>query len=124
MPEHDFWLSDAQFARLQPLLPNKVRGVPRVDDRKVISGIIRVIRYGLRWRDAPACYGPHMKLYNRFARWGRAGVFDRIFQALASESTATGTVMIDSTHRGAHRTAASLLKGGLFHARSDAPGVG
>ena len=112
MPEHDFWLSDAQFARLQPLLPNKVRSVPRVDDRKVISGIIHVIRYGLRWRDAPACYGPHKTLYNRFARWGRAGVFDRIFQSLASESTATATVRIDSTHRGAHRTAASLLKGG------------
>ncbi len=54
MPEHDFWLSDAQFARLQPLLPNKVRGVPRVDDRKVISGISHVIRYGLRWREALA----------------------------------------------------------------------
>ena len=53
MPDHYFWLSDAQFARLQPLLPNKVRGVPRVDDRKVISGIIDVIRYGLMWRDAP-----------------------------------------------------------------------
>ena len=55
MPEHYFWLSDAQFARLQPLLPNKVRGVPRVDDRKVISGIIHVIRYGLMWRDTPTC---------------------------------------------------------------------
>ena len=67
MPEHYFWLSDAQFARLQPLLPNKVRGVPRIDDRKVISGIIHVIRYGLIWRDAPACYGPHKTLYNREA---------------------------------------------------------
>ena len=66
MSEHPFWLSDAQFARLQPLLPNKVRGVPRVDDRKVISGIIR---NGLMWRDAPACYGPHKTLYNRFVRW-------------------------------------------------------
>ena len=60
MSDHDFWLSDAQSARLQPLLPNKVRGVPRVDDRKVISGIM--------WRDAPACYGPHKTLYNRFVR--------------------------------------------------------
>ena len=67
MPEHYFWLSDAQFARLQPLLPNKVRGVPRVDDRKVISGIIHVIRSGLIWRDAPACYGPYKTLYNREA---------------------------------------------------------
>ncbi len=109
-----FWLSDAQFARLQPLLPGKVRSVPRVDDQKVISGIIYVIRYGLKWRDAPACYGPHKTLYNRFARWSRAGVFDRIFQALAAEGAATKTVMIDSTHLKAHRTAASLLKGGGF----------
>ena len=122
MPEPYFWLSDAQFARLQPLLPGKVRGVPRADDRKVTSGIIHVIRYRLRWRDAPACYGPHKTLYNRFARWSRAAVFDRIFQALVAESAATGTVMIDSTHRGAHRTAASLLKKGGFRAASDAPG--
>ncbi len=124
MPEHHFWLSDDQFERLKPLLPNKVRGVPRVDDRKVISGIIHVIRYGLMWRDAPACYGPHKTLYNRFVRWSKAGVFDRIFQALAAESVATGTVMIDSTHLKAHRTAASLLKKGGFRAASDAPGVG
>ena len=58
MSEHLFWLSDDPFDRLKPLLPNKGRGVPRVDDRKVISGIIHVIRYGLRWRDAPACYDP------------------------------------------------------------------
>ena len=73
MSDHNFWLSDAQFARLQPLLPNKVRGVPRVDDRRVISGIIHVIRNGLMWRDAPSCYGPHMALYNRFVRWSKAG---------------------------------------------------
>ena len=120
MSEYLFWLADDPFDRLKPLLPNKGRG----DDRKVISGIIHVIRYGLKWRDAPACYGPHKTLYNRFVRWSRAAVFDRIFQALASESTATKTVMIDSTHLKAHRTAASLLKGGLFHARSDAPGAG
>ena len=123
MSEHHFWLSDDPFNRLKPLLPNKGRGVPRVDDRKVISGIIHVIRYGLR-RDAPACYGPHKTLYNRFVRCSRAGVFDRIFQALASESTATKTVMIDSTHLKAHRSAASLLKKGGFRAASDAPGVG
>ncbi len=121
MPDHHFWLSDAQFARLQPLLPNKVRGVPRVDDRKVISGIIHVIRYGLMWRHAPACYGPHKTLYNRFVRWSKAGVFDRIFQTLAADSTATETVMIDSTHLKAHRTAASLLEGGLFRAMSGVP---
>ena len=121
MSDHHFWLSDTQFARLKPLLPNKVRGVPRVDDRRVISGIVHVIRNGLRWRDAPPEYGPHKTLYNRFVRWSEAGVFNRIFEALAAESRATGTVMIDGSHLKAHRTAASLLKKGFFTAASGAP---
>jgi transposase len=121
MSEHHFWLTDAQFARLQPLLPNKPRGVPRVDDRRVISGIVHVIRHGLMWRDAPAAYGPHKTLYNRFVRWSAAGVFGRIFAELAAESTATETVMIDATHLKAHRTAASLLKKGAFPGASGGP---
>jgi putative transposase len=121
MSDHHFWLSEEQFARLQPLLPNKPRGVPRVDDRRVISGIVHVIRNGLMWRDAPAVYGPSKTLYNRFIRWSRIGVFDRIFTSLAAEAEATDTVMIDATHLKAHRTASSLLKKGLFPAASDAP---
>lgn len=121
MGNHYFWLSDAQFSRLEPLLPKKVRGVPRVDDRRVISGIIHVLKNGLMWRDAPAVYGPPKTLYNRFIRWSKAGVFDRIFCTLAALSEATGTVMIDATHLKAHRTAASLLKKGMFPAALDAP---
>ena len=67
MAKH-FWLSEAQFARLRPLSPNKVRGMPRVDDRRVISGIIHVRQSGWRWRDAPAVYGLPKTLYNRFVR--------------------------------------------------------
>lgn len=59
------WLTEAQFTRLQPLLPNKPRG----DDRRVISGTLHVLRNGLMWRDAPACYGLYKTLYNRFVRW-------------------------------------------------------
>jgi len=121
MGNHHYWLSDAQFSRLDPLLPKKVRGVPRVDDRRVISGIIHVLKNGLMWRDAPAVYGPPKTLYNRFIRWSKAGVFDRIFSTLAGMSEATGTVMIDATHLKAHRTAASLLKKGMFPDVSDAP---
>ena len=121
MADHHFWLTEAQFARLRPLLPNKPRGVPRVDDRRVISGIIHVIRHGLMWRDAPAAYGPRKTLYNRFVRWSAIGVFDRIFAALAAQSEATDTVMIDATHLKAHRTAASLLKKGAFPAASAEP---
>ena len=124
MADYHFWLSEAQFARLQPLLPTKVCGVLRVDDRRVISGIIHVIRNGLMWRDAPACYGPHKTLYNRFVRWSQAGIFNRLFAALARDGGTTATVMIDATHLKAHRTAASLLKKGLFRAALGAPGAG
>jgi transposase len=110
MSDHHFWLTEAQFSRLQPLLPNKPRGVPRVDDRRVISGIIHIIRGGLMCQGALAAYGPHKTLYNRFVRWSRAGVFDRIFAALSTESTATDTVMIDAGPFKAHRTTASLIK--------------
>ncbi|MBL4693730.1 MAG: transposase, partial [Magnetovibrio sp.] len=63
-----FWLSDAQMARLEPYFP-KSHGKPRVDDRRVLSGIIFINRNGSRWRDAPREYGPHKTLYNRWKRW-------------------------------------------------------
>lgn len=114
-----FWLTDAQLARIAPYFPLP-HGVPRVDDRRVVSGIIHVIRNGLRWRDAPEVYGPHKTLYNRFIRWSRMGVFDRIFANLVAEDGPPDQLMIDSTHLKAHRTAASLLKGGMFPAASGA----
>ena len=113
MSDHHFWLTGARFGRLEPRLPTKPRGVPRVDDRRVIPGIVHVIRGGLMWRDAPAVYGPPKTLYNRFIRRGRIGVFDRVFEAPAGGSAATDTVMIDAPHLRAHRTAASLLKKGF-----------
>ncbi|WP_419815719.1 IS5 family transposase [Glacieibacterium sp.] len=107
------WLSGAQMRRIEPHFPLS-HGVPRVDDRRVISGIIFVIRNGLRWRDAPKDYGPHKTIYNRFIRWSRLGVFNRIFAALAAKGGKPDQLMIDATHLKAHRTAASLLKKGLF----------
>ena len=115
-----FWLSEAQMRRIRPYFPLS-HGVPRVDDRRVISGIVFVIRNGLRWRDAPKEYGPHKTIYNRFVRWSRLGVFDRIFAALAGKAGKPRRLMIDATHLKAHRTAASLLKKGLFPAASDEP---
>lgn len=103
-----FWLTDKQVARMSPHFPRS-RGIPRVDDLRVLSGILHVIRNGLRWRDAPAEYGPHKTLYNRFVRWTRAGVFADIFGDLAAEPGHPEQLMIDSTHLKAHRTAASLL---------------
>ena len=114
-----FWLTGEQVERLRPHFP-KARGKPRVDDRRVLSGILHVLRNGLRWQDAPAIYGPHKTLCNRFARWSRLGVFARIFRDLAKPGADGDTIMIDSTHLKAHRTAASLRKGGSAPGRSGA----
>ncbi|MCV0415057.1 MAG: IS5 family transposase [Brevundimonas sp.] len=109
-----YWLTDEQMARLEPFFP-KSHGKPRVDDRRVLSGIIFVNRNGLRWRDAPAAYGPHKTLYNRWKRWSEAGVFIRMMEGLSGAQTERRTVMIDATYLKAHRTASSLRgkKGGL-----------
>jgi transposase len=92
-----FWLTEAQMARLRPFFP-KSRGVPRIDDRRVLSGIIFINRNGLRWCDAPREYGPHKTLYNRWVRWSRMGVFARIMEGLAFEAAVPKTVMIDATY--------------------------
>ncbi|WP_231503064.1 transposase [Gluconobacter thailandicus] len=112
-----FLLSESQMERIKPYFP-LAHGVPCVDDRRVLSGIVYVIRNGLQWKDAPKAYGPHKTLYNRFIRWSRLGVFDRIFVALTEQTGRSKRLMIDATHLKTHRTAASLLKKGLFPAIS------
>jgi transposase len=109
-----FWLTEAQMERLRPFFPRS-HGKPRVDDRRVLSGIIFINRNGLRWRDAPAAYGPPKTLYNRWKRWSEKGVFARMLMELARESEHTDTLMIDATHLKTHRTASSLglKKGGV-----------
>jgi transposase len=101
-----FWLSDAQWERLSPLLPNKPRGVPRVDDRRVISGIVVALQSGGRWIDVPVEYGPRKTLYNRFVRWSAKGVWQRVFETLAAVGGPPAEVLLDSTHVKAHRCAA------------------
>jgi transposase len=114
------WLTPAQMRLISSCFPLS-HGIPRVDDRRIISGIIFVIRNGLRWRDAPKEYGPHKTIYNRFIRWSRLGVFNKIFATLAARGGKPDRLMIDATHLKAHRTAASLLKKGLFPDVSGAP---
>lgn len=106
-----FLLTKQQLNRIKPYFPLS-HGVPRVDALRVISGIISVIRYGLQWKDAPTAYGPYKTLYNRFVRWSRAGIFNKIFRELARQPGPRDCLMIDATHLKAHRTAASLLKKG------------
>lgn len=112
-----FWLTERQFARLEPFLPTDTRGVPRVDDRRVISGIVHVVKSGCRWKDAPVCYGPHKTLYNRFVRWRAKGVWRQAFTALAAADGPPVEVLLDSTHIKAQRSAAGG-KGGRTARRS------
>jgi hypothetical protein len=88
-----YWLSDEEWQRIEPLLPRGRRGAHRVDDRRVISGIVHMLRSGARWRDCPPEYGPCTTIYNRFNRWSRQGIW--LF----------GTAAIDSSHVKAHRSA-------------------
>lgn len=104
-----FWLSDAQMVRLEPYFP-KSHGKPRLDDRRVLSGIIFINRNGLPWRDAPKEYGPHKTLYNRWKRWIDNGIFAYMMAGLAPEHGENKTVMTDATDLKAHRTASSLAR--------------
>jgi transposase len=100
-----FWLTGEQFAKIAPHLPTDTRGKPRVDDRRVISGIIHVLKSGGRWADAPAVYGPKKTLYNRFVRWAAKGVWADLFHALAQAGGPPAQVLIDSSAVKAHRCA-------------------
>ena len=107
-----FWFSDAQWARIEPLLPTDTRGKDRVDDRRVLSGIVHVLQSGGRWSDAPRqVYGPKKTLYNRFVRWADRGIWTRIFGALAGEEDSPDRLFIDSSCIKAHRTAGGEKRG-------------
>ena len=112
-----YWLSEDQFARLAPHLPTDTRGKPRVDDRRVISGIVQVLKSGGRWIDAPPVYGPRKTLYNRFVRWAAKGVWTNIFRALSATGGPPTQLLIDSSAVKAHRSAAGG-KGGSATRRS------
>jgi len=82
-----------------------------VDDRRVISGIIHVLKSGCRWCDCPPEYGPATTIYNRFVRWAERGVWERLFRVLAVRGRSTSTLMIDSTHIKDHRSASGAKRG-------------
>ena len=113
-----FWFSDRQWSVIEPLLPSNQPGARRVDDRRVLSGIVHVLRSGCRWQDCPADYGPCTTVYNRFHRWARRGLWQKLLQALAKAEP--GDVhLLDSTTAKAHRSA-SGAKGGPNFRRSAA----
>ena len=118
-----FWLNDEQWQKIAPVLPTDVRGKARVDDRRVISGILHVLKSGCRWCDCPPEYGPSTTIYNRFVRWARRGVWETLFRDLAERGRSTDIQMIDSTHVKAHRSA-SGGKGGSKNRRLAALAAG
>ena len=118
-----FWLTDDQFARIEPHLPTDTRGKARVDDRRVISGIVHVLKSGGRWTDAPSVYGPHKTLYNRYVRWAAKGVWFDLFHVLAHAGGPPAQVLIDSSAVKAHRSA-SGGKGGSASKRLGARAAG
>lgn len=105
-----FWLDDEAWSVIEPLLPSNQPGARRVDDRRVISGIIHVLRSGCPWRDCPSEYGPHTTIYNRFNRWPRRKVWQHLYETLVEHGRIGGTVAIDSTYVKAHRSAAGAQK--------------
>src|SRR4051812_48224876 len=117
-----YWLSDGEWARIEPLLPRGRRGAHRVDDRRVISGTMHMLHSGARWRDCPLEYGPYTTIYNRFNRWSRQGIWLAMFEALTGRSPLFGSVAIDATHIKAHRSAAGA-KGGTSVRQSAHPAV-
>jgi transposase len=92
-------LSDCEWSVIKPMLPNKPRGIPRVDDRRVLNGIFWALRSGAPWRDLPEIYGPRTTCYNRFVRWRRAGVWDQIMEALAAAHDAAVQIIDTSVVR-------------------------
>ena len=99
-----FWLSDEAWAAIERHLPKNQPGARRVDDRRVISGIVHVIRTGCPWRQCPADYGPHTTIYNRFNRWSRRQFWTDLVEALAASGAVTKSTSIDSTYIKAHRS--------------------
>lgn len=101
----EYWLSDRAWVAIEPLLPKNQPGARRVDDRRVISGIIHVLRSCCRWQDCPSVYGPATTIYNRFNRWSHKGLWTRIFTALSAQADCADELSIDSTAVRAHRSA-------------------
>ena len=102
-------LTDFEWSAIKPFLPNKPRGVPRVNDRRVLNGIFWVLRCGAPWRDLPDTFGPYTTCYNRFVRWRRSGVWARIMNSLAGAHDAA-VQMIDTSIARVHQHGACITR--------------
>jgi transposase len=119
-----FWLSDQQWAAIEPHLPYYAAGKRRQDDRRIISGIVHVLQSGCRWQDCPPAYGPSTTVYNRYNRWSQHGYWQYLFAALTEILAGTSEqVFVHTTHVKAHRCAGGGKEGPLLRL-SAAPRAG
>src|SRR5271168_2780996 len=114
MESHLFWFTDEQWAKIEPHLPTNQPGPRRHDDRRILSGIMHVLKIGCRWVDCPREYGPAKTIYNRFARWSDRGIWQKIFETAAAPSEPPEAVALDSSHVKAHRCASGGKGGPSF----------
>jgi len=117
MDSNLFWFNDEQWAKIAPHLPTNQPGPEREDDLRVLSGIMHVLKIGCRWRDCPKEYGPHKTIYNRFSRWSERGIWQKIFESVATPSQPPEQAALDSSHVKVHRCA-NGGKGGRIFRRS------
>ena len=110
MSQRRYELTDYEWSIIEPLLPNKPRGMPRVEDRRVLNGIYWRLRTGSPWADIPERYGPYTTCYNRFVRWARLGVWDRIFEAVSAAYEASEQ-SVDSSSIRVHQHGANAKRG-------------
>lgn len=108
-------LTDGQWQVVEPLLPaSGVKGRPRVDDRRVINGILYKCKTGIAWRDLPVRYGPWKTVYNRFWRWARNGTLSVLVQRVGVIAEAMEEldreVSVDSSITRAHQHAAGARR--------------
>src|SRR5215510_14325332 len=115
-----FWLNDEQWAKIKPLIPMNRPGPKPRNNRRILSGIIHVLKTGCRWQDCPPEYGPYTTVYNRFNRWSGRGIWQQIFETVAGSPEPPEQVALDSTHVKAHRCAGGG-KGGRRNRRSASP---
>jgi mannitol 2-dehydrogenase len=118
-----FWFSDGQWARIEPFIPSNRRGVKPKNNRRILSGIMHVLKSGCRWVDCPPEYGPAKTVYNRFNRWSAQGIWQSIFEAAAEPAEPPERMALDSTHVKAHRCAGGG-KGGRRNRRLASPRAG
>ena len=109
-----FWFNDDEWAKIEPHLPTNQQCPKRKEDRRILSGIMHVLKSGCRWKDCPKDYGPHKTVYNRFARWSERGIWQKICESVAVRARTPKRASLDASHVKVHRCAGGGKGGRRF----------